>query len=244
MTHLIYSAKQKTAMLVVFSLLLVIALPIIFVEKVQAAGFTNAYVRFDRMISSTTATTGMICAKPSSNITTHRKLEVTFPDEYTATDFTVSTTAANWQGGNLSTSNIDGNTAWPDITNTTASISGKVVTWTHTADQTLNSTDTYCFRWTNSAAVSTPSGTGSNLTGTVRSLNSSDSELASSKYSTAVITNDQIVISAIVPPTFSVVFGDGGDPDSDANTDSFNGNLSTSIVSTYGNTITITTNAV
>jgi hypothetical protein len=81
------------------------------------------------------------------------------------------------------------------------------------------------------------------LVGTIRALTSADAELMNTKYSTAVIADDRIVISATVPPTFSVAFGDGGDADADANTDSFQSNLTTTPVTTYGNTVTIGTNA-
>jgi hypothetical protein len=226
---------KKTSFTSILILLFVFILPIIFSEKAEAAGFTQAYIRFDHMASNT-ATTGMICAKPSSTLTTYRKLEVTFPDENSATDFVVSTTAANWQSGNISTSSIDGNTAWPDITNTTASISGNIVTWTHTADQTLSSSNTYCFRWTNTAALTTPTtGGASSLVGTARALNSSDSELMNSKYSTAIISNDQIVVSATVPPTFTFSLS--------GNTDSLGTLSSASIASSSGKTVTLATNA-
>jgi hypothetical protein len=226
--------RQAVSSILFFAWSLSFLAPFFLIEKAEAVGFTQAYVRFDRM-SSTTVTTGMICAKTSSTLSTYRKLEVTFPDENSATDFVVSTTAANWQSSNLSTSNIDGNTAWPDIANTTASISGNIVTWTHTADQTLNSANTYCFRWTNTAALTTPTTAGaSDLVGTVRVLTSGGSELMNSKYSTAVIANDQIVVSATVPPIFSFALS--------GNTDSI-GTLSTTTASSAGKTVTIATNA-
>lgn len=231
-----FSAVQKTSILEIFSLLLVVALPLLLANRAEAAGFTQAYIRFDRL-KSNTATTGMICAKPSSTLTTYRKLEVTFPDENSATDFVVNTTAANWQTSNISTSNIDGNTAWPDITNATATISGNIVTWTHTADQTLNSANIYCFRWTNTAAITTPTTAGTtDLVGTVRALTSADSELMNSKYATAIIANDQIVVTATVPPTFSFSLS--------GNTDSL-GTLSSSSISSSATprTVTISTNA-
>jgi hypothetical protein len=187
----------------ILSMLLVMIAPFLTFQKAQAVAFSEVQIRFDR-IASNTATTGMICAKTSSTLTTYRKLEVIFPDENSATDFAVTATAANWQAGNLSTSDIDGNTAWPDIANATASFSGNTVTWTHTADQTLNSANTYCFRWTNTSTLTTPTTAGaSNLVGTVRALNSSDGELMNSKYATAIVSNDQIAVTATVTPTFT-----------------------------------------
>jgi len=217
--------------------LLVLIAPMLFVEKAEAVGFTQTYVRFDRMASNT-VTTGMICAKPSSSLTTYRKLEVTFPDENSATDFVLGI-GSTFQNTNISTSNIDGNTAWPDIANATAGVAGNVVTWTHTADQTLSSANTYCFRWLNTtgSAVTTPTtGGASNLVGTIRALTSADGELMNSKYATAIISNDQVVVTATVPPTFSFSLS--------GNTDSFTAPLTNaSVVSTTGRTVTISTNA-
>lgn len=231
------STIQKTAALEVFALVFVMSFPFLFfVNKAQAVGFTQIYIRFDRLASNT-ATTGMICAKPSSTLTTYRKLEVTFPDENSATDFVLGA-ASTFENTNVSTSSIDGNTAWPDITGATASKVGNVVTWTHTADQTLNSTNTYCFRWLNTTgtAVTTPTTAGaSNLVGTIRALTSADAELMNSKYSTAIISSDQIVVSATVPPTFTFSLS--------GNTDSLGTLSSSSISSSSGRSVTIGTNA-
>lgn len=217
----------------VFSLIV----PMFLARPAEAAGFTQVSVRFDRMASST-ATTGMICAKPSSTLTTNRKLEVTFPDENTATDFTLGA-ASTWENTNVSTTNIDGNTAWPGIASATAAVVSNTVTWTFAADQTLNSSNTYCFRWLNTTgtALTTPTTSGaSDLVGTVRSLTGASAELYSSKYSTAVVSNDQIAVTATVPPTFSFSLS--------GNTDEL-GTLSSSSItsSSTPRTITISTNA-
>lgn len=231
------STIQKTAALEIFSLLLVIVFPIFLAKTAQAVGFTQAYIRFDRM-KSNTATTGMVCAKPSSTLTTYRKLEVTFPDQNSATDFVLGA-ASTFENTNVSTTNIDGNTAWPDIANATASKTGNVVTWTHTADQTLNSANIYCFRWLNTTgtAVTSPTTAGANdLVGTIRVLTSADAELMNTQYATSVISNDQVVITATVPSTFSFALS--------GNTDSL-GTLSSSSISSSATprTVTITTNA-
>lgn len=221
----------------IFVFILALVLPIVFSESAQAAGFQQAYVRLDRL-KTATATTGMVCAKPATTSAVNVDVQVTFPT-VAVTDFTLSTTAGDWA---TATTNIDGNAAWPGITAATPTISGQTVTWTYASNQTLTAGTLYCFRWTSTAALTT-SAAGTNLVGNIKTRTTAAATIDSSDYSTAIVSNDQVVVTATVPATFSIVFGDGGDADADANTDSFTGNLSTSTTPTYGNTLTLTTNA-
>jgi len=59
--------------------------------------------------------------------------------------------------------------------------------------------------------------------------------IESSGYALSIVSDDQIVVSATVPATFTFTLS--------GNTDSFTSNLSTSITSTSGRTVTIATNA-
>src|SRR5882672_8403240 len=69
----------------------------------DAAAFTQAYLRLDRM-KSTTPTGGTVCAKPVT-VATEGLVVITFPSTYTA-----STTAANWT---VTTTNLPAtSTAW------------------------------------------------------------------------------------------------------------------------------------
>ncbi len=227
---------RRTAVLEAIVLLLVIVLPIL-VNKVEAANFQQAYVRLDR-ISDVTTTGGTVCARPAT-ANTESDVQVTFPT-VAGTDFTVNSTATNWvvDDTNLPT----GSTFWIGMTSGVTdadSVSGKTVTFP-SGDLVVGTM--YCFHFTGTSTLTTGA-LGNDQVGTITTRTSGAATIDSSSYALSVIANDQLVISATVPPTFSVVFGDGADADADANTDSFTGNLSTTTTSTYGNTLTVATNA-
>lgn len=216
-------------------LIVLLFVPVLFVQKAEAANFAEVYVRFDRLRAST-ATTGMVCANPGTTRNDNVDLQVTFPDENSATDFTVGA-SSSWEGAtNISTSNIPaGAVAWPGITAATVTVSGQTVTWTYAANQTLNNGTLYCFRWTDGAALNTSSA-GINLEGIVKTRRAAGVEIDSSKYATAIITNDQIVVTAVVPPLFYFTLS--------GNTDSFTSDLTiANVVSTTGRNVEVRTNA-
>lgn len=225
---------KKLSAVNIIALFLVILSPFLFFsEKAQAAGFTQAYLRLDRLKAST-ATGGLVCADPVTSAT-EIDVQVTFP-----TDFGVNTTAGNWD---VNTDNLpSGATAWPGIGTEATGVSGQTVTFSST-ELTHTGTVLYCFNFVSTNTLTNHATPANSYTGTITTRASGASTIDSTGYAVSIISNDQIVISATVPSTFSVAFGDGGDPDSDPNTDSFNGNLSTTTASTYGNTLTITTNA-
>lgn len=172
----------------------------VFVDNVNAAAFDRVMVRFDRMTTST-ATTGTVCADPGTTSTDVKTYEVTFP-----TGYTVNTTGSNWQTANISTTNLawpTGGTAWPNATSATASVSGQTVTWTNASAQTMNNGTLYCFNWTNTAALTTDSSTGTDLVGSVLTEDSGTATIDTSSYSTSLIADDQIDVTATVPQTFS-----------------------------------------
>lgn len=223
MIHLIHSAKQKTAVLVVFCLLLVIALPIIFVEKIDAANLTQAYVRLDRLADGAT-TGGMICAKATTT-DVETMVKVTFPTGFATVD-----TPANWT---VTTTNIPTDaTAWIGIgTSTTAT--GQDVTFP-SGDMVVGTL--YCFNFTGTSTL-TNAGAGNNLTGIITTQKAGPTTIDSSNYALSIISNDQIVVTATVPATFTFVLS--------GVTDDALGTLSdSSIVSSpTPRTVTITTNA-
>ncbi len=93
----------------------------------------------------------------------------------------------------------------------------------------LSASTSYCAILTSASAVTNPSATGDY---TVTITAGSDT----STVAVDVISNDQVIISAVVPPTFSLALS--------SNTDSFTSNLSpSSIVGTTGITATVNTNA-
>lgn len=158
-------------------------------EIIHAAGFNQVIVRFDRMKAST-PTTGLICAAPAT-LENETSIEITFPSS-----FNVNTTLSNWT---VSTTNIlAGSTAWPGI-GTATTISGNSVTFP-SGDLAVG--NLYCFRWTNSTALTTGSGTGT-ISGQLNTLNGSNSTIDSKQYFLSLSNNDQVTLTASVTPNAS-----------------------------------------
>lgn len=219
------TGKMRILIMVAFVFSVVVS-PLVARNAFAAVG--QGMVRFDRMKTST-ATTGMICFTPATTSADVKTWTVTFP-----TGYTVSTTAANWQTANISTSNLPaGASAWPNATSATASVSSQTVTWTNSTAQTMNSGTQYCYNWTSTSAITTASSANPNLTGNITTKNSSATTIDTSDYATATISNDQITVTATVPPLFSFALS--------ANTDAL-GTVSTASVSTSGTPVTATVN--
>ena len=210
-------------------LLLAVVIPVLVnYGHAKAAPFTEAFVRLDRLKAATT-TGGRVCAKPAT-VATEATVKVTFPTT-SGTDYVVNATAANWT---VTTTNLDtGQTAWPGI-GTASNVTGKVVTFPST-DLTVGTL--YCFNFAAASTLTTSSAAAAETTqGTIETFTSGPATIDKTTYSESIITDDQVVVSAIVPPSFSFVLS--------GNTDSFTTNLSTSsTVSTSGRTITLITNA-
>ena len=207
-------------------LVCIVALAVFFCQKAEAAALTEAYVRIDRM-KANTATSGTVCAK-AATVGTEDQVQLTFPDDFTVTD-----TEANWivNDDNLPS----GSTFWIGMTDNTTDaddVTGKIVTWP-SGNMVVGTL--YCFNFSGTNTLTTKNGAADNQTGIIKTLVSS-AELDSAKFSLSTITDDQIVITATVPPIFT--FNLTG------TTDTFSSNLSsTSIVSTTGNDVEISTNA-
>ena len=188
------------------------------------AAATQSFVRFDRMKIST-ATTGTVCFM-SATTATEASVKVTFPTGYTlgtAGNFTVSTTNLAWPSGG---------TAWPSIS-TATDVTGQVVTFP-SGDLTVGTL--YCFNWTDSAAVQTKSSATSSNTGLVDTYDSGPALIDTASYATATITDDQIVVTATIPPSFSFALS--------GNTDALGTVTTASVaVSPTPRTVTIDTNA-
>lgn len=187
---------------------------------VEAAGLTQAYVRLDRLTASTT-TGGMVCAK-STTASVETTVKVTFPTGFVTVD-----TPANWT---VTTTNIPADaTAWIGI-GTASAASGQDVTFP-SGDMVVGTL--YCFNFTGTSTL-TNAGAGNNLVGTLTTQLAGPTTIDSSDFALSTITNDQIVVSASVPATFSFTLS--------GNTDSL-GTLSTTTASSSGRTVTIATNA-
>lgn len=184
---------------------------------------TNAYLRLDHMDASTT-TGGTVCVKMATTAGTDAKIKVTFP-----AGFTVNGTAGNWT---VSTTNLPaGASAMPGI-NTATVVASSTVTFPIT--DISSSATMYCFNFNNNTTLTT-STAGSDKTGTIQVTTSGDVEIDSANYATAVIANDQIVITATVPPTFSFALG--------GNSIAMGTLSSSSVTSGAGVTVTLGTNA-
>lgn len=208
----------------VFAATLLCAL-IINLNNASAASLTQTFVRFDRMKIST-ATTGTVCAKPAT-ASTEASVQVTFP-----TGYTVSTTVGNWTVNTTNLAWPTGGTAWPGVGTATAA-AGQVVTFPST-DLTVGTL--YCFNWTNTAALSIKGSATSSNGGTITTRDSVPATIDTATFSTASIADDQIVVSATVPQTFSFALS--------GNTDAL-GTLATGSVtsSPTPRTATVNTNA-
>lgn len=230
-TNSFKNIKSKQLLVAIAFLFSAVVTP--FIAHNVFAAAAQGLVRFDRMQTST-ATTGTICLSPGTSSVDVKSWQVTFP-----TGYVVSTTAGNWQAGNISTTNIawpSGGTAWPAATTATATVAGQTVTWTNGTAQTMNTGTLYCYNWTATAAITNPASANPSLTGTVVTKNSSSVQIDSASYSTAAVTNDQITVTATVPPTFSFALSGTSDA---------LGTLSTGSVATSPTprTVTVNTNA-
>lgn len=208
------------------SLVLVFLFTFLFVfasEKVQAAQLTEAYLRLDRLTASTT-TGGTVCAKVATTASTDATIRVTFP-----TGFTVNTTASNWT---VTTTNLPaGASAMPGIT-TASAVSGQDVTFP--ISDISSGTTLYCFNFTGTSTLTNPTA-GNDKTGVIYIQATGPTTIDSGNFALSIISDDQIVVTATVPATFSIALG--------ANTQAL-GTLSTGSVSSgSGVSVTIGTNA-
>jgi hypothetical protein len=211
--------KKITARLLLLYLLCFLFTPFIPVPAAEA--FQEAYLRLDRMRASTT-TGGLVCARPNTT-GTEADVQVVFP-----TGFTVNATAANWT---VTTTNLpSGTSAWIGIGTATA-VSGQTVTFP-SGDLVVGTT--YCFNFSGTNTLTT-STAGSSQTGTIRTRNNVPATIDTRTYATAIISDDQIAVTATVPAIFTFTLG--------GNTAAL-GTLSTATVtSATGITLTIATNA-
>jgi hypothetical protein len=219
-------------LLVALLLLAAVTVPVfMYHQNASAAALAQVFVRFDRMKIST-GTTGTVCAKPATVASTEAKVTVTFPTGFTLGafgTFTVNTTSTNmaWPTGG---------TAWPGITAPASAgdISGQAVTFAST--DLASGTTLYCFNWTSATAVTEPSSANPTLSGSVTTKDSGSATIDTANFTTAAITDDQIVVTATVPSAFSFALS--------ANTDAL-GTLSTGSVvpSPTPRTATVNTNA-
>jgi hypothetical protein len=222
------NAKSKLIYSSIIAMVMELTAPIVLTQVALASPpqFSQAYLRLDRH-KALSPTGGTICATPST-LGTEADFEITFPTQ-TGTDFVVDSTPANWT---VTTTNLPaGATAWIGIGTATA-VTGKTVTFP-SGDLTVGTQ--YCFNFSGTSTLTNGSA-GNSLTGVMHTRTSVPVIMDETNYATSIITEDQIAVSAVVPPTF--VFSLSG------NTDTFPANLDpANVMSTAGRTVSITTNA-
>ncbi|MBI5621081.1 hypothetical protein HY949_04825 [Candidatus Gottesmanbacteria bacterium] len=209
---------KKVAIAQAIAMLLVLVLPVLgaLVRPVYADNFAQAYLRADRMKAST-ATSVLVVFTPVAT-GTEAKVKVTF-----AAGYTVGATPT----GNVS--NLpSGVTAVPGTL--TYAGSGQVVTISGVTDLTPGTS------YGVNIATGITNTTAGEYENTITTTTSGDVTIDSSNVAVRIISDDQIVLLATVPPTFNFVLS--------GNTDAFTTDLASgSIVSTTGKTVTLTTNA-
>lgn len=161
-------------------------------NNADAAQLTEAFLRLDRMKAST-ITGGTVCAQWTTTAPADNKIKVTFP-----TGFVVNGTASNWTTNTLNLPS--GAVAMPGITTATV-VSGQTVTFP-ISNISSNST-LYCFNFSGTNTLTT-STAGVDKAGVIQVTTSADAEIDIGSYATAVITDDQIVVTATVPSTFTM----------------------------------------
>ncbi|MEN9328309.1 MAG: hypothetical protein RI947_1117 [Candidatus Parcubacteria bacterium] len=164
----------------------ILSLGLFLLNHVQAADLAQVIMRFDRMKVST-PTTGLVCASPATT-DTEAAVEVLFP-----ASFNLSTTLSDWS---VATTNIPaGSTPWPGV-GTASSVVSQTVTF---PSNDLTPGILYCFRWTNSAAITTGSTT-ANISGKVTTLTGASSIIDTKSYFLRLTNDDRVVVTASVLP--------------------------------------------
>lgn len=194
------------------------ALPL-YTQTADAANLSSVLVTLDR-VKAATATGGSVCATPATTAT-EANVKVTFPSGFTLA------AAASWT---VTTTNLpNGGTAWPGI-NTATAVAGQTVTFPST-DLTVGTQ--YCFNFTGGL---TTGSSGNSQVGSVTTTTSAPADIDSSQYALAIVADDQIIVTATVNPIFTFALS--------GNSDTFSSALSpSSVVSTAGRTVTISTNS-
>lgn len=188
----------------------------------EAGPLSNTYVRLSRM--KATENTGFrVVFRTSAVDGTEDKVRITFPSYTVNATQTVSS---------ASCASETGATALPGTLTAAGDNTAKTVVVSGVSD--LATSTSYCVDLTSASALTNP--VAGQYTGTVATLTSADATIDYLDVGLRVISDDQIVVSAIVPPTFNFVLS--------GNTDAFSTNLDPgSVVSTGGRSATITTNA-
>jgi len=194
--------------------------------RIEAAGLTGTSIRFNRMSATTDSTFRLTFTVPAGNSGTEDRVVISFPDDYTIATSSLTADASSCGATSLpGTLSVAGD-------NTSSS---KDITITGVTN--LSATTTYCVDIDRTSTNDPVTNPGAGIYSiTVETQDSGATRIDHSVIGARVISDDQIVVSAVVPPSFNFVL--------DANTTSFTSNLDTGdIIMTTPRTVTITTNA-
>lgn len=223
MSKYLESIIEDTSVRILLTIYIILTalFPIFIPDSVEAAAFTQAYLRLDR-VKAATATGGMVCAKPATT-GTEFTVQVAFPGGYT-----VNGTASNWT---VTTTNLPGsNTAWTGI-GTATSVSSTTVTFP-SGDLLVGSI--YCFNFAASNTLTTGTA-GDSQQASITTRTTTPTTLDSTNIALSVISDDQVTVSASVAPIFSFALS--------GNTMALSTLSTGSVTSSTSRTITIATNA-
>ncbi len=211
-----------TSLVAVAALLVPSLLALVVMQSASAATLTTSYIRLNRLQAASTTSFRLQFRTVGAGATS---VAINFNGADSTTWTGSSGTVNATQTTNTATCATEtGDTALPG--SIAASGSGSTVTISSVT--ALAATTTYCVDLTSTSAVTNATAGEYHPTITVGS--------DSTTVALRTISNDQIVVTATVPPTFNFVLS--------GNTDTFSSSLSTtSVVSTAGKTVTITTNA-
>ncbi|MDQ3123889.1 MAG: hypothetical protein M3Q14_04365 [bacterium] len=218
--------RLKGSRLFAVALLLLVAILSTNVLHIYAAGLSSTSVRFNRMKAATATTLRVTFTVPAGNTGTEANLKLSFPDSYT-----VATAGLTASGVGCGATQLPGTLAVTG-NNTNGS---KALTVTGVTN--LSASTTYCVdidRTATNDPLTNPAA--GQYSVTVETQDSSNVRIDHTVIGARVVGDDQVVVSAVVPPTFNFVL--------DANTTSFTTNLDVgSVVQTTARTVTITSNA-
>lgn len=197
--------------------------------KISAASLTATSIRFDRMRDSATSVNfRLLFTVPAGNSDTEASILIGFPDDYTINTGSLTATGV---GPNVCSA---ASSALPGTLSATGSDSGGSKSITISGVTNLAASTSYCVEVTGGPIAANPTAGQYEVTVTTRTSGPVDIDTAT--IAARVISDDQVVVSAVVPPSFNFVL--------DGNATSFTSNLDTGdVIYTTPRTVTITTNA-
>lgn len=225
---------QKSLLLLLILSLLTPHFLFSFTPSARAANLTNAMMRLNRMTQSQTDVGILVVARAFSTAT-EDALQINFDSSWTvdSTASNITITAA----GIPTTIGGENVTAWPGVgsPDTADAVTGNLVTFpSGNLTNTGSPAPLYAFFIT--GGIDSPAAEQSVHTMATRA---SSADVDTAQVATRTVTNDQVVVNATVPPSFSFTLS--------ANTDTFSVPTapldSDAIISTTGITVTVGTNA-